>query len=215
MGMASPVSDARVNSSACVCIAMSSAPFPRQVLVVCEREMRSHARNLVRAASTYQPVEWCFDTEFESRVNRGPGSRTIFIGDSKYAKFLRGLAKPAARQHGAVWALYKQHALIYVEDVIIDVRSTLPKVRDQIEQLQIEAAYQAESVSYHEGVVEGPLVAHQYFQTVAIHPSIRADNTPTRERDVKRAFIDNQMVLGIAWFLMEGWDDLMNGPEEE
>jgi hypothetical protein len=215
MGLASPLSGARVNASTSVCVAMTSAPFPRQILVVCEREMRTHARNLVRAASTYQSIEWCFDTEFESRVSKGPGSRTIFIGDSKYAKFLRGLSKPVARQHGAVWSLYKQHALIYVEDVIIDVRSTLPKVRDQIEQLKIEAAYQAESVSYHEGVIEGPLVAHQYFQTVEVHPSIRADNIPIRERDVKRAFIDNQTVLGIAWFLMEGWDDLINGPETE
>lgn len=180
---------------------------------MCEREQRSHARNLVRAASTYQPMEWCFDSEFEARVKPSSGARTIFLGDSKYARFLRGLSGPVARKHGVVWTLYKQHALIYTEDVIIDVRSTLPMVQAQLEQLRTEAAYQADSVSYHEGVVEGPLVAHEYFQAMLAHPAVHTDKTPTSERDVKRAFHDSQLILGIAWFLMEGWDDLISDTE--
>ena len=192
---------------------MNSAPFPRQVLVVCERERRTHARNLVRAAATYQPTEWCFDTEFEGRMRPGRGSRNIFLGDSKYAHFLRGLAGPVARKHGIVWTLYKRHALIYTEDVIIDHRATLPKVRDQIEQLTLDARYHADSVSYHEGVVEGPLIAHEFLQASQAQPTFRPDPTPTNERDVKRVFAEAQYTLAIAWFLMEGWDELLNGED--
>ena len=163
----------------------------------------------MRAAATYQPIEWCFDTEFETRVRGGGTSRNIFLGDSKYANFLRGLTTPVARKHGIVWALYKQHALIYTEDVIIDHRATLPKVKDQIEQLTIDARYHAESASYHEGVVEGPLIANEFFLATQGHPSIRTDASPSSERDVKRLFTDAQYCLGIAWFLMEGWDTLV------
>lgn len=192
---------------------VSSTPFPRQVLVVCDRELRTHARSLVRAASTYQSIEWCFASEFEARAQKGTGTRNIFIGDSKYASFLRGLAKPTARKHGAVWALYKQHALIYTEDVIVDVRATLPHIKRQLEDLKTEAQYQAESVSYHEGIIEGPLVAHEYFKAVENHPALKLDDDLTRERDVKRAFVDHQYVLALSWFLMEGWDQLIAGPQ--
>lgn len=179
-----------------------------------EREHRTHALNLVRAVSAHRRLEWCFDTEYEKRVRGGPNARNLFLGDSRYASFLRELATRTHRRHGVAWAVYKQHAFVWTEDVIVDLRATLPRLRDTLEQLRTEARYKAEASTFHEGIDEGPLLAHAFHELVAGHPSLRLDRSASNERELKKAFVDNQYVVGISWFLAEGWGLLVDDPDD-
>ncbi len=177
-----------------------------QILIVGEREQRAHARNLVRAGSNHHSMEWCFHAEFEARMRTGLGRRNVFLGNSKYASFLRGLAKGAHRKHGIVWSTYKQHAFVYTEDTVIDMRSTLPKLRAKLQQLKTDAQYKADASTYTRSLSHGPTMANAYLDLVSSNPVLTIDRTVSNEQDLRRAVVENQLVVGIAWFLMEGWD---------
>lgn len=186
---------------------MSTATQP--LLVVCERDLRTHARNLVRAVSTFHPVDWCFDSEFEQRVKQGERPRMVFLGNGPFARFLRRLSGPEHRAHGVVWSAYKHNAFVFNEDVIIDLRATLPLLRDHMEQVATETRYRSAGKHPAPGGRKGHFVAQKYFELVEHHPALRLARSATREADVKQAFNDTQYVVGIGWFLLEGWDALM------
>jgi hypothetical protein len=194
-----------------VAVASVKVP-PIELLVVTDRELRTHARNLVRAASAHRPIEWCFDTEFEARAKTGSTTRALFLGETKFGTFISPLIKQKHHKHGVVWGIYKQQAVLQTENVIIDARATIPKIRASITRMKTEAQFQIEASTYNNKVDEGPLIAHAFLEASEGHASLRLDRAATAEADVQRACADNQYVFGIAWFLMEGgWADLIGG----
>lgn len=154
-------------------------------------------------------VDWCLDSEFEAEARRSGSPRNIFFGSGKYAKFLRTLASDHHRRHGVVWCTWRQHAFVFVEDVIVDARATLPALRKTLDRVVEEAQFRAEAATYHEGMDAGPVFAHALFESPFGRSVLEIDiDSPIPERDLAKVLRDHQYLLGISWFLMSGWDAL-------
>ena len=184
-----------------------------EFLIVPSRGLTRLSSRLVHLLSSYHWVRQWTTSQFETAgSNISKDSAVLFLGESRYSKFLGSLTTPGYSENGVRWSYKDRVAVIHAVDDNQSRPRTLATLEDEITQLYEKVWPKARSkIEYGDdpSAYGGTELAALYLNE-ELKESPKDDKSRKHVMGTKTRITDLQYRLGIGHFLAHGFDSWLD-----
>ena len=188
-----------------------------EFLIVPSRGLTRLSSRLVHLLSTYHWVRQWTTSQFETAgSNISKEAAVLFLGESRYSKFLGSLTTPGYSENGVRWNYKDRVAVIHASDDHQNRPRTIESLEDEITQLYETIWPKARTkIDYGDDPSD-----YSGTELAALYLNEELKGAPKNDKNIKHVLgtktriTDLQYRLGIGHFLaygFDGWLDTLGG----